>query len=167
MNAVGQWLCHEMAVSAAMWFSVLFSVTRGSVKQLKHPSPPVLITTIITSGDTMAPVSTQPIPSLMNVYTVSSFGDEKHPQQCQVHYDSEQPCGCADSSSHRACHKARLRKMLLPVALSLLAVGAMLVISCATDINLLDLIGLGGDSGSVLGKRQTSSSSSFTNNKRG
>ncbi|KIJ19622.1 hypothetical protein PAXINDRAFT_166726 [Paxillus involutus ATCC 200175] len=113
----------------------------------------------------MAPVSTQPIPSLMNVYTVSSFGDEKHPQQCQVHYDSEQPCGCADSSSHRACHKARLRKMLLPVALSLLAVGAMLVISCATDINLLDLIGLGGDSGSVLGKRQTSSSSSFTNNK--
>ncbi|KAF8839234.1 hypothetical protein BDN67DRAFT_970375, partial [Paxillus ammoniavirescens] len=53
--------------------------------------------------------------------------------------------------------------MLLPVALSLLAVGAMLVISCATDINLLDLIGVGGDSGSILGKRQTSSS--FTNNK--
>ncbi|KIL00151.1 hypothetical protein PAXRUDRAFT_329817 [Paxillus rubicundulus Ve08.2h10] len=111
----------------------------------------------------MAPVSTQPIPSLMNVYTVGPFGDAKLPQQCQVHYDSEQPCGCADSSSHRACHKARLRKMLLPVALSLLAIGGMLVVSCATDINLLDLIGLGGDSGSLLGKRETSSS--FTNNK--
>ncbi|KAF9221177.1 hypothetical protein BS17DRAFT_786019 [Gyrodon lividus] len=113
----------------------------------------------------MALVSTQPIPSLMSVYSVDSFSSEKRSQQCQIHYDSEQTCQCADSGSHRACHKARLRKMLLPIALSLLAVGAMLVISCTTDIDLLDLIGVGADgSGVSLGKRQTTSSS-FTENK--
>ncbi|KIJ62493.1 hypothetical protein HYDPIDRAFT_30449 [Hydnomerulius pinastri MD-312] len=116
----------------------------------------------------MAPVSTQPIPSLMNVYNVESFGDEKRPQQCQLHYDTNSSCRCSESSSHRACHKERWRRVILPIALSLLAVGAMLVVSIVADIDLLDLIGINVDeSGVSLGKRQTTSTSqsSFTKNK--
>jgi len=116
----------------------------------------------------MTPVSTQPLPNSMNAYSVESRNDEKSANQCQIHLGSKGQCSCAADSNpghHRACHQARLRRLLLPVALLLLAVGATLVISCVHDIDLFDLVNLGADvSGSPLGKRQ-STESSFTQNK--
>ncbi|KAG8215679.1 hypothetical protein J3R82DRAFT_7553, partial [Butyriboletus roseoflavus] len=118
----------------------------------------------------MGPVSTQPLPSSMNAYSVELCNDEKSSNQCQIHLSSERQCGCSSADSdparHRACHQARLQRLLAPIALLLLAVGATLAISCVSDIDLYDLISLGADvSGSPLGKRQTSSQSSFTQNK--
>ena len=116
----------------------------------------------------MTPVSTQPLPNSMSAYSVELHDDEKSANQCQIHLGSKGQCSCtADShpARHRACHQARLRRLLLPIALLLLAVGATLVISCVSDIDLFDLVNLGADvSGSPLGKRQ-STGSSFTENK--
>lgn len=136
----------------------------------RFPLHPSLSTSTILGviTDTMAPVATQPVPSSMNAYGTESYDDEKSANQCQIHLDSKHQCGCAvdtNAASHRACHQARLRKFLLPIALLLLAVGATLVVSCVYDIDVFDLISLGADvSGSPLGKRQ--STSSFTQNKR-
>lgn len=117
----------------------------------------------------MAPVSTQPLPNSMNAYSVELRNDEKSSNQCQIHLGSKGQCSCAaDPARHRACHQARLGRLLLPIALLLLAVGATLIISCVSDIDLFDLVSLGADvSGSPLGKRQSTSSgqSSFTQNK--
>lgn len=128
-----------------------------------------LFTTISVTTDTMGPVSTQPLPSSMKAYSVELCNDEKSSNQCQIHLGSGRQCGCAtesDPARHRACHQARLRKLLVPIALLLFAVGATLVISCVSDIDLFDLISLGADvSGSPLGKR-SSGQSSFTQNKR-
>ncbi|KAI9566617.1 hypothetical protein HD554DRAFT_2115099 [Boletus coccyginus] len=114
----------------------------------------------------MAPVSTQPLPSSMDAYSV----DEKSTTQCQIHLGSEGQCSCAADSNparHRACHQAMLRRLLLPVALLFLAIGTTLVISCVSDIDLYGLVNLGaGVSDSPLGKRQSSSGeSSFTQDK--
>lgn len=119
----------------------------------------------------MTPVSTQPLPSSMNAYSVGLCNNEKSANQCQLHLSSERQCSCAVDSTparHRACHQARLRRLLLPIALLLLGVGATLVISCVSEVDLFDLISLGADvSSSPLGKRQSTSSgqSSFTKNK--
>lgn len=132
----------------------------------------ITTTLINVTTDTMTPVSTQPLPSSMNAYSVGLGNDEKFTSQCHIHLSSEGQCPCAVDSNparHRACHQARLRRLLLPIALLLLGVGATLVISCISDIDLLDLISLGADvTGSPLGKRQSTSSgqSSFTQNKR-
>ncbi|KAG1880862.1 hypothetical protein F4604DRAFT_489896 [Suillus subluteus] len=77
------------------------------------------------------------------------------------------PCECP-SASHRACHKSRLRRIILPIALSLLSIGVFLVISHCSEVG--DLLGaLGLNHGHALDKRQTttSSTSSFTSKKCG
>lgn len=128
------------------------------------------MTLISVTKDTMPPVSTQPLPSSMNAYDGKLCNDEKSSNQCHLHLDSKEQCSCAadsDPAHHRACHQARLRRLLLPIALLFLALGATLVISCVSNIDLFDLVNLGADmSGSPLGKRSTSSGqSSFTQNK--
>lgn len=126
---------------------------------------PVILT------DTMAPVSTQPLSSSMSAHSVELCNGEKSANQCHFHLASKGQCACAaDSTSarQRACH-TRLRKLLFPIALFLLAVGGTLVISCVYDIDLFDLVNLGADmSGSPLGKRQsvTNGQSTFTRQKR-
>ncbi|KAH0835546.1 hypothetical protein J3R83DRAFT_9248, partial [Lanmaoa asiatica] len=115
----------------------------------------------------MTPLSTQPLPNSMNVYSVELCNGEKTSNQCGIHLGSKGECCCAadsNSTRHRACHQARIRRLLLPIVLLLVAVGATLVVSCVSDIDLFDLVSLGGDvNGSPLGKRQ--STSSFTSNK--
>ena len=114
----------------------------------------------------MAPVLTQPLSSRMNAHSIEMYNDEKSVNQCQTHLGASHQCSCAaesNPSGHHGCHQARVRRFLLPVALLFVTVGAMLAISCVTDVDVFDLIGLGAEvSGSELGKR----SSSFTNNKR-
>ncbi|OAX34136.1 hypothetical protein K503DRAFT_468531 [Rhizopogon vinicolor AM-OR11-026] len=115
----------------------------------------------------MSPISSQPITSTMDVYGPSTT-DEKRSRPCQ-HDDHNMnfPCECP-SSSHRACHKARLRRVILPIALLLLSLGALLVMSYCSEVSdLLDVLGLGNGHGISLGKRQstTSSTSSFTSKK--
>ncbi|KAN0078048.1 hypothetical protein V8E55_010105 [Tylopilus felleus] len=118
----------------------------------------------------MAPVSTQPLSSSMSAHSVELCNGEKSANQCHFHLASKGQCACAaDSTSarQRACH-TRLRKLLFPIALFLLAVGGTLVISCVYDIDLFDLVNLGADmSGSPLGKRQsvTNGQSTFTRQK--
>ncbi|EIW74180.1 hypothetical protein CONPUDRAFT_147810 [Coniophora puteana RWD-64-598 SS2] len=117
----------------------------------------------------MAPIYYQPaLSNSMQLCTQDiEASDEKRPHQCsQEHQLSGAPCDCATAGSHRSCHKARLRRFLLPVAISLFVVGGLLVLSCVSEMDFMDLL-LGGD-GVVLGKRQTSSSgqqSSFTSKK--
>ncbi|KAF8129834.1 hypothetical protein EV363DRAFT_1219624 [Boletus edulis] len=116
----------------------------------------------------MAPVSAQPLPCSMNAYSVESYNDEKSANQCQVHMESKTQCCCGSESNpsrHRACHQARLRRFLLPIALLLLGVGATVLISCVYDIDPFDLVSMGGSN--PLGKRQTTSGgqSSFTQHK--
>lgn len=105
----------------------------------------------------------------MDAYSVGLCNDEKHFSQCPFHLGSGRQCSCAADSNPARRYQARLRRLLLPIALLLLAVGATLVISCVSDIDLFDLVGVGADvSGSPLGKRQSTSSgqSSFTQQKR-
>jgi len=117
----------------------------------------------------MAPIYYQPaLSNSMQLCTQDmAASDEKRPHQCsQEHQLSGAPCDCAAVGSHSSCHKSRLRRFLLPVAISLLLVGGLLVLSCVLEMDFMDLL-LGGD-GVVLGKRQTSSSgqqSSFTSKK--
>ncbi|KAG6332902.1 hypothetical protein ID866_6189 [Astraeus odoratus] len=114
----------------------------------------------------MAPVSTQPVPSSMPVQVNDFYVDEKHGQQCELHLVNESSCRCPQSRSHRACHTARLRRMLVPILAVLLALGALLLVWWMSDIDLLDAL-FGDGNPLALGKRQstTSSGSSFTNNK--
>jgi hypothetical protein len=115
----------------------------------------------------MSPIARQPTTSTMDVYGPFTT-DEKSSRPCQHdEHNMNFPCECP-SSSHRACHKARLRRVILPIALSLLSVGALLLISYCSEIgDLLGVLGFGHGHGISLGKRQTttSSSSSFTSNK--
>ncbi|KAG6372476.1 hypothetical protein JVT61DRAFT_7577 [Boletus reticuloceps] len=104
----------------------------------------------------------------MNAYSVELYNDEKSANQCQIHMESKTQCCCGSESNpsrHRACHQARLRRFLLPIALLLLGVGATVLISCIYDIDPFDLVSMGG--GNPLGKRQTTSGgqSSFTQHK--
>lgn len=125
-----------------------------------HPHPTV-------PSATMAPVCTQPTASAMPAqFCGSYYDDEKYAQQCEQHFVSDSACGCSQTRSHRACHKARLRKMLGPIVLVLLALVTILVVWCMSDMGILEAIFAGdGNPLHALGKRQ-SSSSSFTNNKR-
>lgn len=119
----------------------------------------------------MAPVCTQPAANAMPAQFCDSYhyDDEKHhPQQCDQHLVSDASCRCSQSRSHRACHKARLRKMLAPVALVFLALIALMLVWCMWDMDIAEAI-FGGDGNPLyaLGKRQSSSTeSSFTKNKR-
>ncbi|KAI6116646.1 hypothetical protein EDD16DRAFT_1048682 [Pisolithus croceorrhizus] len=127
----------------------------------------------------MTPVLQQPTASLMPVqFSGSPYpSDEKcggkHTSQCQIDYynyvdESQQAhCQCSQARSHRACHKARLRKMLGPILLVLLVLGAVILVWCMTDTDLFETV-LGGDGDPLsLFKRQSTSSSgsSFTKNK--
>lgn len=115
----------------------------------------------------MSPISTQPTTSIMDVYGPFTTDEKRSP--CQHDDHTNFPCE-GPSSSHRACHKARLRRIILPIALSLLSVGALLVVSYCSEVgDLLGVLGLGNGHGLSLDKRQTttSSSSSFTSNKCG
>jgi len=153
----------QSSLAVWQWFATRLCAATASTQLQTNTQALASVTT-----DTMAPVSTQPLPSSMDAYSV----DEKSTTQCQIHLGPEGQCSCAADSNparHRACHQAMLRRLLLPVALLLLAVGATLVISCVSDIDLYDLVNLGaGVSGSPLGKRQSTSSgeSSFTEDKR-
>ncbi|KAG2036543.1 hypothetical protein BDR03DRAFT_444613 [Suillus americanus] len=113
----------------------------------------------------MSLISSQPNTSTMDMYGPLP-SDKKRSPTCQ-HDDHSlnYPCECP-SASHRACHKSRLRRIILPIALSLLSIGAFLVISQCSEIG--DLLGaLGLNHGHALDKRQTttSSTSSFTSKK--
>lgn len=125
----------------------------------------------------MTPVLQQPTASLMPAQFSDSpypSSDEKcsgnHASQCQIDYynnnyadESQARCRCsqAQARSHRACHKARLRKMLGPILLILLVLGAVILIGCMTHSDLFETV-LGGDGDPLsLVKRQ----SSFTSNK--
>ncbi|EGN97555.1 hypothetical protein SERLA73DRAFT_184303 [Serpula lacrymans var. lacrymans S7.3] len=105
----------------------------------------------------MAPscISSQPASlSKMDLYT-----DEKHPTST-----SPSNCECANSASHRTCHKSRLRRILVPALLSLLAVTALFFVACVSDFDVWGVLGMG--SGGPLAKRQSSTNqSSFTQNK--
>ncbi|KAG1743835.1 hypothetical protein EDB19DRAFT_542155 [Suillus lakei] len=111
----------------------------------------------------MSLISSQPNTSTMDMYGPLAT-DEKRSPTCQHDdHNMNYPCECP-SASHRACHKSRLRRIILPIALSLLSIGAFLVIShCSEMGDLLGALGLGH--GVSLGKRQTTTSSSFTSNK--
>ncbi|KAG1800696.1 uncharacterized protein BJ212DRAFT_89563 [Suillus subaureus] len=114
----------------------------------------------------MSLISSQPNTSTMNMYG-PLVTDKKRSPACQHNaHDLSYPCECP-SASHRACHKSRLRRIILPIALSLLSVGAFLVISYCSEVG--DLLGaLRLNHGHALDKRQTTSStSSFTSKKCG
>ncbi|KAI5999163.1 hypothetical protein EDD15DRAFT_137571 [Pisolithus albus] len=114
----------------------------------------------------------QPTASLMPAQFSDSLSDEKcngnHASQCQIDYynyadESQARCRCSQSQarSHRACHTARLRKMLGPILLALLVLGAVILVGCMTHANFFEAV-LGGDGNPLsLVKRQ----SSFTSNK--
>ncbi|KAH7906567.1 hypothetical protein BJ138DRAFT_1162312 [Hygrophoropsis aurantiaca] len=115
----------------------------------------------------MSLVSTQPpCAGRMDLYNLTA-GDEKHTQCEHDHkFLSPSACECVEvTTSHRSCHKSRLRRLAVPVLLSLLTVGAMLLLSCLAEVDIFDFIGV-GDAG-ILSKRQTTSSSgsTFTNKK--
>ncbi|KAG2050136.1 hypothetical protein BDR06DRAFT_1011584 [Suillus hirtellus] len=115
----------------------------------------------------MSLISSQPNTSTMDVYGPLST-HEKRNITCQHNdHNLNHPCECP-SASHRACHKSRLRRIILPIALSLLSIGAFLIISHCSEIgDLLEALGLNhGHVGGVLDKRQTTSTgNSFTNKK--
>ncbi|KAG2346216.1 hypothetical protein BDR05DRAFT_70033 [Suillus weaverae] len=115
----------------------------------------------------MSLISSQPNTCTMDMYGPLAT-DEKRSPTCQHNeHNPNYPCECP-SASHRACHKSRLRRVILPIALSLLSIGAFLVISHCSEIgDLLGALGLSRGHGVSLDKRQTttSSSSSFTSNK--
>jgi hypothetical protein len=112
----------------------------------------------------MSFISSQPNTSTMDVYGPLAT-DEKRSPTCQHNdHNLNYPCECP-SASHRACHKSRLRRIILPIALSLLSIGAFLVISYCSEIgDLLEALGLNHGHGISLEKRQ-SSTSSFTSKK--
>lgn len=125
-----------------------------------------------TPSATMTPVLQQPTASLMPAQFSDSLSDEKcggnHTSQCQIDYynyadESQARCRCSQAQvrSHRACHTARLRKMLGPILLVLLVLGAVILVGCMTHANFFETV-LGGDGDPLsLVKRQ----SSFTSNK--
>lgn len=112
----------------------------------------------------MSFISSQPNTSTMDVYGPLAT-DEKRSPTCQHNdHNLNYPCECP-SASHRACHKSRLRRIILPIALSLLSIGAFLLISYCSEIgDLLEALGLDHGYGISLEKRQ-SSTSSFTSKK--
>jgi hypothetical protein len=112
----------------------------------------------------MSFISSQPNTSTMDVYGPLAT-DEKRSPTCQHNdHNLNYPCECP-SASHRACHKSRVRRIILPIALSLLSIGAFLVISYCSEIgDLLEALGLNHGHGISLEKRQ-SSTSSFTSKK--
>ncbi|KAI6023480.1 hypothetical protein EDC04DRAFT_288789 [Pisolithus marmoratus] len=126
----------------------------------------------------MIPVLQQPTASLMPAqFNDSSYlPDEKcsgmHASHCQIDYynyvdEAQTRCRCSQAPSHRACHQARLRKMLGPILLMLLALGAVILVWCMADVGLFEAV-LGGDGDPLsMVKRQssTSSGSTFTQNK--
>lgn len=114
----------------------------------------------------MSLISSQPNTSTMDVYGPLST-HEKRSLTCQHNdHNLNYPCECS-SASHRACHKSRLRRIILPIALSLLSIGAFLIISHCSEIgDLLEALGLNhGHVSGVLDKRQTTTGSSFTSKK--
>ncbi|KAG2106157.1 uncharacterized protein F5147DRAFT_701245 [Suillus discolor] len=109
-------------------------------------------------------ISSQPNTSTMDMYGPPTT-HEKRSLTCQHNdHNLNYPCECP-SASHRACHKSRLRRIILPIALSLLSIGAFLIISHCSEIgDLLEALGLNhGHVSGVLDKRQTTSS--FTSKK--
>ncbi|KAG1869282.1 hypothetical protein C8R48DRAFT_114057 [Suillus tomentosus] len=104
----------------------------------------------------MSLISSQPDTSTMDVYGPLTT-HEKRSLTCQHNdHNLNYPCECP-SASHRACHKSRLRRIILPIALSLLSIGAFLIISHCSEIgDLLEALGLNpGHVSGVLDKRQT------------
>ncbi|KAG2131123.1 hypothetical protein BD769DRAFT_623555 [Suillus cothurnatus] len=112
----------------------------------------------------MSLISSQPKTSTMDMYGPLTTDKKRSPTCQQNDHNPNYPCECP-SASHRACHKSRLRRIILPMALSLLSIGAFLIISHCSEIG--DLLGaLGLNQGYALNKRQTTSStSSFTSKK--
>ncbi|KAF5367928.1 hypothetical protein D9758_004348 [Tetrapyrgos nigripes] len=105
----------------------------------------------------------------MNVYHDFPT-DEKHQhsEQCQ-HGDTECAHGHAHahSSSHRRCHASRLRRLLFPIIISLISVGAVLAFSCMYD--MLGLFGSSTGEGGYDGlmKRQSAGNGSGSNGNNG
>ncbi|KIN99218.1 hypothetical protein M404DRAFT_1004895 [Pisolithus tinctorius Marx 270] len=125
----------------------------------------------------MIPVLQQPTASAMPAHFNDSLypSDEKcggaHAFRCQIDYynyvdESQAPCRCSQARSHRTCHKARLRKMLGPILLTLLVLGGIILVWCMTDMDLFGAVfGGDGDPLSLVKRQSSSSGSSFTNNK--
>lgn len=109
----------------------------------------------------MSSIYTQPHSNAMSMYPGSIYADEKHPQQCYLHHPDTSSCECVQPSSHRACHRTRLRRLLVPALLAVLLCG-LLAIWFAMDTSFLDAIFFGQGSPGVLAKR---ADSSFTQNK--
>lgn len=99
--------------------------------------------------------------------------DEKHSLDGHSHGQEHQhipshdgSCDSCESQSpgHKRCHGGRLRRILVPVLVTLVALSALLAVSCYLDFDFFGLM-----DGEGLLKRATgdsSSESSFTKNKR-
>jgi hypothetical protein len=116
------------------------------------------------------PIAHQPMSlSSMDPY-YDHYRDEKNVKTpaCTSH-----DCECSNStSSHSACHKSRLRRLFIPVLISIVTIAAIVFISCVNDLTALGVFG--SDDGLLgLGKRAlgardstgTNNGSSFVNNK--
>jgi len=119
----------------------------------------------------MAPhnVTRQPISlTSMDPY----YHDEKsrNPPACT---SDDCECSNSDATSHRACHKSRLRQLLLPAFISVVTIAAIIFVSCINDLIALGVFD-SGDGALGLGKRALGArdssgtgtgDSSFVNNK--
>lgn len=90
-----------------------------------------------------------------HVYQSPSFSSHQDGGDCS---HSASPC-------HDSCHRSRLRRMLIPALLSLLAIATIIFIACLDDLNIFG----SGDGIMGMGKRATNSggnNSTLVNKKR-
>lgn len=91
-------------------------------------------------------------------------------------YCASRDCECAETNSlshHRACHKSRLRRLLVPALLCIATVATIIFICCIRNLNTLGVFALDdgvlGVGKRALGARDSTGSnsgnSSFVNNK--
>lgn len=90
--------------------------------------------------------------------------DEKRVHNHQ-HHDGQQQCSDGDEceASHKGCHGARTRRILLPLFFAFLALGAIFAVSCWGGG---DLFGMGLDGLARRATGDTTQDSPFVKNKR-
>ena len=119
-------------------------------------------------------VTRQPM-SLNSMDPYSDYSPVEKPHSSP--YCTTQDCECSQSNtiSHGACHKTRLRRLLIPAVLSIATVATIFFICCLRNLDTLGIFALDGGvlelGKHALGARDTTSgsssgSSSFMNNKR-
>jgi len=91
----------------------------------------------------------------MDVYSECVYPDEKHlhlactQDHRQAPSCTSQDCTeCTGSQYHNACHKSRLRRLLIPAILSLFTITTLIFLSCLNDLAAL---GVFGPDGGVMG----------------